>query len=433
MVLSSYVVISLYGAVVSLFPPYVYLKDFIQEYLLARALLSGVDPYLQLPALTTLFLGPLPNLVFPHPSPHPPPVAVLCLPFALLDYRQAALLWMILQLTCLFAAFRLLAGMWYVRRGIAVAGVAALLTLGWAPVLADVLVGQMGIILLLLASLAWRELRLRKQVRAGLLIGGMLSLKLLGWPLVVLLLIRREWRASLAAVSAWLGFNGIAALLVGFDVVVRYYTEVGSAVFALYRAHERNISLWSVGWRLFDGTGSPVVAGLTAPPLFASTVLAQLVSYGLPALFSVGGLALTARTRRLDTAFSILLCVSILVSPIAWMHYLSLALLPLAVCLKHLMRRGFPRPSTYIGAAIAFSWFVAPAQLDALALRLGGGDPAQIGQVSVPLAASLVTLAPTLGLLLLIVLLWSLDRGLPPDGDEGTIVRQMDKGKPAIL
>ena len=70
----------------SLLRPYVYQKDFIQEYLLSRAVLDGVDPYLSLPELALRFLGPLPNSVLQHPTPHPPPVAILSLLLGLISY-----------------------------------------------------------------------------------------------------------------------------------------------------------------------------------------------------------------------------------------------------------------------------------------------------------------------------------------------------------
>ncbi len=56
----------------SLVAPHVYRKDFLQEYLLARAIAEGVDPYLPIPMLADRFLGQLPVPLFPHPTPHPP-------------------------------------------------------------------------------------------------------------------------------------------------------------------------------------------------------------------------------------------------------------------------------------------------------------------------------------------------------------------------
>src|SRR4030067_73856 len=45
-------------------------RDILQEYLMAKALLSGVNPYLPLQELAQLFIGKFPYL--PHPAPYPP-------------------------------------------------------------------------------------------------------------------------------------------------------------------------------------------------------------------------------------------------------------------------------------------------------------------------------------------------------------------------
>jgi hypothetical protein len=71
----------------TLLPPDVYSKDFLQEYLMARALLLGVNPYLPLSELAARFLGPLPVIVFPHPLAAPPPAAMLSIPLGLLGYK----------------------------------------------------------------------------------------------------------------------------------------------------------------------------------------------------------------------------------------------------------------------------------------------------------------------------------------------------------
>ena len=92
---------NLCAAVSSLIPPSVYKKDFIQEYLLVRAVSNGLDPYLPLPELSQRFIGSLPNLVFQHPTPHPPPVILLCLPLAMLSYEQAAVAWFLFEIICI--------------------------------------------------------------------------------------------------------------------------------------------------------------------------------------------------------------------------------------------------------------------------------------------------------------------------------------------
>jgi hypothetical protein len=60
--------------------PYIFGKDFIQDFLIAKAVLSGANPYFPAKKLADLFMGPLPiRWIIQHPSPHPPPAALFCL------------------------------------------------------------------------------------------------------------------------------------------------------------------------------------------------------------------------------------------------------------------------------------------------------------------------------------------------------------------
>ena len=105
------VVLSLFNVFIgaqALAPPNVYRKDFVQEYVLARAIRAGVNPYLPVDELAEIFVAPASGLVPTYPTPHPPPVAVFSLPLSLLAYEQAAVLWFVLEIACLLLAVYLL-------------------------------------------------------------------------------------------------------------------------------------------------------------------------------------------------------------------------------------------------------------------------------------------------------------------------------------
>src|SRR5258705_13272862 len=58
--------------------------DFAQDYFLAKATVSGVNPYLPLNVLGERF-----DVVtkFSHPSPHPPSFAIMTVPLALFSFQ----------------------------------------------------------------------------------------------------------------------------------------------------------------------------------------------------------------------------------------------------------------------------------------------------------------------------------------------------------
>ena len=101
-------VAGLWLAMQSLRPQYVYGKDFIQEYLLARAIRAGMNPYLPQRELAEAFGLELTDPTFPHPTPHPPGLALLSWPLAWFDYSLAAAAWMALELCCLVLGVGLL-------------------------------------------------------------------------------------------------------------------------------------------------------------------------------------------------------------------------------------------------------------------------------------------------------------------------------------
>ena len=73
--------------------PDIYHKDFLNNYVIGRAALLGIQPYQNISDLGYRFVGPGIGTVFPHPSPYPPPSMLLFAPFSLLPYPRAAIAW----------------------------------------------------------------------------------------------------------------------------------------------------------------------------------------------------------------------------------------------------------------------------------------------------------------------------------------------------
>src|SRR5689334_21700425 len=61
-------------------------RDFISIYLLAKSVLSGINPYLPLGELAARWPDFAGCNVFAHPSPHPPALAILAAPLGLIGY-----------------------------------------------------------------------------------------------------------------------------------------------------------------------------------------------------------------------------------------------------------------------------------------------------------------------------------------------------------
>jgi hypothetical protein len=332
----------------------------------------------------------------------------------LISYEQAAVVWVLFEMICVVAAVYVLLRWLDKRPGPVLTLFITLLVLAWSPFWEEIVIGQLMTLLFILLIAAWLALRAGNDAMGGFLLGCLIALKLMAWPVAVFLAIRRKWRALIAAGVTVVVANLAAAVLMGFDRVVYYYTEVSAIVSPLYRAHEANFSMWTIGWRLFDGTGSPVLLGLEAPPLVVAPALARYVSLGVPLALLAIGLWLALHARRFDTVFGILVCVSLLVNPVAWSHYLILAVIPLVIAGRRLFALNLPNRETWAFLALSLLLFIPRLRLRRIILQITGNE---LGAKSaqVPFAATLLTLVPAAAILGLLWLVWHTERAFPEE------------------
>lgn len=395
----------------SLLPPYVYQKDYMQEYLLARAVLEGEDPYLPLPNLADHFLEPLQIGLMPNPTPHPPPVALLILPFGTIPYIPSAIFWYLFEVVCIVLVMYLLLSWMFGNLGIAHVLVTILFILLWSPFRDELTVGQLMSILLLLLVGAWLALRSGYDWKAGILLGMVIALKLFAWPILIYCFLSRRWKTTTAAVATLLVANVAAGFLIGFDRVILYYLEIGPQVEPLYRSHERNFSAWSLGYRVFIGTNSPVITGVEAPPLIYAPFLAHFLSIFVTGLLVLLALVLALNARSLDTSIAILASMSLITNPVAWSHYLILATLPIAILLSRFNSLVLGKFEGYLASVVALLLF-AGGNFNGLLYILMRPGFRYNESLHISFSASLITLIPALAILGLVWLLWRSERSL---------------------
>jgi len=404
-------------ALQSLKPENVTNKDFLQEYLLARAVLEGVNPYQPLPDLNKHFqTGD--KQWRPHASPHTPALAIFSLPLAFFSYAHAAGIWLLVEILCLFAAAFLMLRGFNASANPLLALLATWAALGWGHVWEDLIWGQINPVLLLLIVGAWLNLRGGREWPGGALLGAAISFKLIFWPIALFLVLRRRWSSAIMALAVFAGANLIAAVAIGWRIVANYYTEAGPSAAALHQAQAQNLSLWSVGWRVFSRTGSPALAGVTAPPVFFSLRLAVITSLlltcaalilGLVAAIKADSYGKAGETMNFDLAYGMMICVCLLVSPLTWPHYLILLALPLAVTARRLRDLRFPRRQTLLYAIAVLILLIPAFSLEDFIFSFSTAPnifPDESGaqpKVSVSSTVGLLHLLPTLSAL---VILW---------------------------
>jgi hypothetical protein len=397
-------------------PNFLYRKDMIQEYLMARALWAGMDPYLPCPELAMRFLGSLPTNIVNHPTPHPPPLALLSLPLGLMPYKTAALVWFFLEICCLFAiswmALKWLTG----RKGStllwqSVLMMMALLT--WTPLYLELYFGQVMILLLSLIILSWQLFIRKKDLAGGLLLGGAVAIKIIAWPIILFMALKRNVRATCAALAVVVFLNLVAGLVMGFNCLAYYYLQVGPLVSKLHNNSVDNFSLWTVAARLFLGTGNQIILGIEAPPLYASLHLAKSTITVLPIMAFIFGMVWAYLAMDREIAIGILICMTILISPVAWSHYLILCLIPLIIVLERLDQMNWPIKDSALLLGVVQILLIAPDPLRSLIyFATQKSHSNQIPQLpfTVSFGAGMLTLLPVAGIFLLMVLLNRQDR-----------------------
>ncbi|MHB1004704.1 MAG: glycosyltransferase family 87 protein [Chloroflexota bacterium] len=394
----------------SLSREFIYRKDFVQEYVLARALLEHVPPYGPVAALVERFIGPIEHATFPHPTPHPPFVGLVLSPLALLSYESAAAVWLSLELLALLAIAIVLVRVLGDRLPLWLAPVLAVSLVAWEPVRNDLVVGQLMVPLTLLLCAGWMAWRSGRSGWAGVIVGLAILTKTMPWPLLLVFGLRRDWRAVAYGVgTVGLGYAA-STLIFGLPAMESYLRSLPQ-VAAAYSGHSHNISLFSVGTRLFVGTGSPVMAGFVAQPIWFSPTLAWLTNYVAPAAALVL-LALAARRLHDRGAlYGTAMCVSVIVSPVAWSHYLVLAVVPAACLVAALVRQRLPVRETNLALAVALLLLLPSDAIRAVFMAVG--TPASDENVAVPLWAAALMLLYPLGLALLAWLVARTAREIP--------------------
>lgn len=257
----------------------------------ARALLDGQPIYPE-PTRAAIELG--------NPAVYPPFVVMLASPIALLPVGAAAVVWAVLLAAAAAASLRLVGVRDWRCYAVALASV---------PVLDGVYWGNLTVFLMLPVAVAWRY-RDRPWV-AGLAIGAAVAAKPFVWPLIVWLLVVRRFRAAATATASAVVFVLAAWAALGFEG----FTDYPALLRELQEVYgPRSLSMATVA----SGFGASVPVG---------AVLTALVGLLLLALA-----ARLARERDGDRrSFSLAVAASIVATPVVWIHYAALLLVPIAV------------------------------------------------------------------------------------------------------
>jgi alpha-1,2-mannosyltransferase len=228
---------------------------------------------------------------------YPPGTALLFSPFAAIPLRLGSVLMLVLGLLAVFGALRLLDVQDWRCYGVAAMS---------APVINSLALGAVTTFLMVGAAAAWRYRE--RPALAGFLAALTSTVKLFLWPIGLWLLATRRIRALMAFAIAGVVVVGGGWAVIGF-AGFRTYPHL---VHVLAQV-EQGVSYSPIALFGVSGTAASILSGA----LLLLTMLAVVIA---------------ARGADGDRrAFTIALVGSLVATPVVWLHYFALLLIPIAL------------------------------------------------------------------------------------------------------
>jgi hypothetical protein len=252
----------------------------------------------------------------PYPLPHaaalrdeqqfvyPPIAAFIAAPLAVFPFIVAAIVFAALELVATALTLHILG-----VRDWRLYGLAFL----WLPVIENILIGSISTLLALGLAVAWRYRDSRWT--APLVVAAVISAKVFLWPVLIwLAATRRGWAATRAALVAAVMVLGSWALI-GFAGLGSYPRLLD----VLSQLEE---------WKSYSAVAFGILIGLSAGEARALALVAcALVLIGVVLCARLG----RDRAEADRYAFILAIAAAFLFSPIIWMHYLAILVVPIAL------------------------------------------------------------------------------------------------------
>src|SRR5262249_37774420 len=111
------------------------------------------------------------------------------------SYPVGKIVWLIIELLCLAGFVEMMSRWWGAGLRWWEKGLAICAGLSFGPVISELWNGQFSLILLVLLTGAWLQLRSGRDVAGGCLLGAAIALKWTAWPIGIFLFFRGRWTA----------------------------------------------------------------------------------------------------------------------------------------------------------------------------------------------------------------------------------------------
>ncbi len=236
---------------------------------------------------------------------YPAPPLVATVPFSLLPYALAGVLFAAASIGAILLALRLV--------GVTDWRCYSLAFASW-PVQHGLMLGALTPLLVLGVAVAWRYRD--RALACAAAVAALVVAKLFLWPLVVWLLVTRRFRAAALAVALGAASVAVCWAIIDFHGLSGYPRMLN------------DLSTIS------EGVGVSVVAALIKIGIGAGVARALALAGGLA--LAVSGVRLLGRPAGERRAFSLAVLGGLVASPMVWPHYLALLVIPIALAAPRL-------------------------------------------------------------------------------------------------
>ena len=291
--------------------------------------------------------------------PNPPVASLIVLPLARLDVSTARRAWLAVEVALVIVAWLfLVAAIPSLRAPPLALGLLAL-ALAWAPLGADVVMGQVYVPLLALHAATLLALRAgggAGAVRGGIALGAAVAAKLAAIPWLLVLLVRGERRAVVVAVAT---AAGLAALTLGFA------GPDGWTTFASTAWHDLTADRPSLAITAYQSTAGLLRHLLAPDATWNPGAVANLPLIARGLALAVGAwvvlvTVLVARRGRPDLAAALAVTGGLLALNVAQEYAYTLLLLPAAIALGRCVETAGGRRGRTAWLAVGIALLAAP-------------------------------------------------------------------------
>lgn len=308
-------------------------SDFSAFYQSARFLLEGESIYKPIPfrpsqddlaRMTEEAKLNYKNLL---PNMNSPLHTLLMLPFATMPLKNGFVLWSIVSLVLGlmasgFIAFGTLSKEYHLMGFLSL----AILLFGYFPTFANLIIlgGQFGLCLLWFVVLIWITSRNEKYITAGVILGFAMSVKVIFGLYLLYFFARRNWKLLVCSLFIFIVLNLIGVFIFGVATYRQHLLNL--EIVPKFINASWNASLTAYFTRIFGGAENiPLIMMPSVAYVLASTFSILLI---LGIIWSAWSHSKKISLTHYDIGFSLTTVAMLLISPVGWMYYFPILILP---------------------------------------------------------------------------------------------------------